>query len=40
MYQRMDLTKRKTAAVVRYDESTDRAPVIVARGRAPSPTRF
>ncbi|WP_214760049.1 EscU/YscU/HrcU family type III secretion system export apparatus switch protein [Exiguobacterium sp. s129] len=32
MYQRMDLTKRKTAAVVRYDESTDKAPVIVARG--------
>ncbi|MGA9467840.1 MAG: EscU/YscU/HrcU family type III secretion system export apparatus switch protein [Exiguobacterium marinum] len=32
MYQRMDLTKRKTAAVVRYDESTDKAPVVVARG--------
>ena len=32
MYQRMDLTKRKTAAVVRYDETTDRAPVVVARG--------
>ena len=32
MYQRMDLTKRKTAAVVRYDETIDRAPVIVARG--------
>ncbi|MDX5980107.1 EscU/YscU/HrcU family type III secretion system export apparatus switch protein [Exiguobacterium profundum] len=32
MYQRMDLTKRKTAAVVRYDETTDKAPVIVARG--------
>lgn len=32
MYQRMDLTKRKTAAVVRYDESTDNAPVVVARG--------
>ncbi|QLQ21436.1 MAG: EscU/YscU/HrcU family type III secretion system export apparatus switch protein [Paracoccaceae bacterium] len=32
MYQRMDLTKRKTTAVVRYDETTDKAPVIVARG--------
>ena len=32
MYQRMDLTKRKTAAVVRYDETTDKAPVVVARG--------
>ena len=32
MYQRMDLTKRKTAAVVRYYETTDNAPVIVARG--------
>ncbi|WP_215143874.1 EscU/YscU/HrcU family type III secretion system export apparatus switch protein [Exiguobacterium qingdaonense] len=32
MYQRTDLTKRKTAAVVRYDESTDKAPVVVARG--------
>lgn len=32
MYQRMDLTKRKSAAVVRYDETIDRAPVIVARG--------
>ncbi len=32
MYQRMDLTKRKTAAVVRYDETTDKAPIVVARG--------
>lgn len=32
MYHRMDLTKRKTAAVVRYDESTDKAPIVVARG--------
>jgi len=39
MYQKIDLKHRKSAAVLRYDEASGQAPVVVARatGQAADP---
>jgi len=40
MYQKIDLTGRKTAAVLRYDEASGQAPVVVARASGQAADRI
>jgi len=40
MYQKIDLKQRNTAAVLRYDEASGNAPVVVARGSGAAAERI